>query len=390
MKSWVARLLSLFALLLTFGSQRALASVPAGAAPAIASGLTQMEGPREQDGPSDMPRIANVAIPLVPPELKHMDRGWLQIYYPAVYETEVTELSRISEPFKLLLAKHFGQEVLGRVEVRLAKSAVEMANLAPPEAPPPAYGVGVAYPRLKLIVLSVQDPRSFQAANLPEVYRHELAHVALDDATNGHYMPRWFSEGLAIYQAGEHGFDRQSLLYSAAASRSLIPFDALDHSFSEASPNVSLAYAQSADLVRFMFRDGDQDRFASMIARVRGGSRFDSAVEDAYSTDIRKLDYQWRRDVLSRFDWGSWLTGVGTVVFVGLLVLAYVKKRRQARLKLAQWAAEEEMSDRMVESALARLQRRTEVRNTGEGEPALAPSTARVIVEHEGQTHTLH
>ncbi len=390
MVSWVARLLSLFAFLLTFGTQQALASraeptLSQGAAP----GITRPEAvPLEPDGPSDMPRVHGVAIPAIPAELKHIDRGWLQIYYPGAYETDVTDLVRISEPFKLLLSKHFGQEVLSHVEVRLARTAKEMASFAPREAPPPAYGVGVAYPRLKLVVLSVQDPHTFQAANLPDVYRHELAHVALDDATDGHYMPRWFSEGLAIYQAGEHGFDRQSLLYSAAASRSLIPFDALDQSFGESSPNVSLAYAQSADLIRFMFQGSDQARFSSMIARVRNGSRFDRAVEDAYSTDIRKLDYQWRRDISSRFDWGSWLTGAVTVAFVGLLMLAYVKRRRRARLKLAQWAAEEEMSDRMVESALARLQTPPGTQSDGlEPVPHQGP---KVIVEHEGQTHTLH
>jgi hypothetical protein len=312
------------------------------------------------------------------------------MYYPAAYEAEVAELARISEPFKSLLAKHFGQPILAHVEVRIAKDPVEMARLAPREAPPPAYGVGVAYPRLKLVVLSIQDPRSYQAANLPEVYRHELAHVALDDATDGQFMPRWFAEGLAIYQAGEHGLDRQTLLYSAAASRSLIPFDALDEAFGASSPNVSLAYAQSADLVRFMLQGTDRNRFASMIGRVRNGARFESAVEDAYTTDMRKLDYQWRREVSSRFDWSSWLTGAGTVAFVGLLVLAYLKKRKRSRGKLAQWAAEEQLADRMVESALARLQRHKEARDTGAA-PSLPPvDSVRIAVEHEGRVHTLH
>jgi hypothetical protein len=382
MAALLTRFFGLFALLFALGAEpsRALAAEPPAA--------EARDG--DSDGPTDMPRISGVHIPAVPAEMKHLDRGWLQIHYPAAYEAEVAELARLSEPYKLLLAKHFGQAILSHVEVRIAKDPAEMVRLAPREAPPPAYGVGVAYPRLKLVVLSVQDPRSYQAANLPEVYRHELAHVALDDATDGRFMPRWFAEGLAIYQAGEHGLDRQTLLYSAAARRSLIPFDALDESFGASSPNVSLAYAQSADLVRFMFQGSDQTRFASMIGRVRAGSRFESAVEDAYTTDIRKLDYQWRRDVSSRFDWGSWLTGAGTVAFIGLLVLAYVKKRKRSRGKLAQWAAEEELSDRMVESALARLQRHREARDTGThaGVPPL--DSPRSVVEHEGQVHTLH
>ena len=57
-----------------------------------------------------------------------------------------------------------------------------MARLAPPESPPPKYAVGVAYPALKLVLVSLVDPKSFEGTDLVEVLKHELAHVALEDA----------------------------------------------------------------------------------------------------------------------------------------------------------------------------------------------------------------
>ena len=57
-----------------------------------------------------------------------------------------------------------------------------MAKLAPTGAPPPAYAVGVAYPALRLILLSMVTPDKWLPPDLDAVYTHELSHVALHEA----------------------------------------------------------------------------------------------------------------------------------------------------------------------------------------------------------------
>ena len=47
------------------------------------------------------------------------------------------------------------------------------------------------------------------------MFRHELAHIALQDATLGHHVPRWFNEGFAIHASGESRYLRWKTLENA-------------------------------------------------------------------------------------------------------------------------------------------------------------------------------
>ena len=71
-------------------------------------------------------------------------------------------------------------------------------------APPPAYAVGVAYPALGLVLLTLSAPDTWERPDLDRVFIHELAHVATHRAAGGNGVPRWLDEGIAIHVAGEN------------------------------------------------------------------------------------------------------------------------------------------------------------------------------------------
>jgi hypothetical protein len=385
-RSWHAHLLALlatlFALLL--------------AAPAMADVESALgELPPPDVGIVVQPEAA--ALGDLPDDFQRIEAGWLVLEFPGSVRSRIEPLVREGEELRAKLSDDLGQPVLDRALVRVARDPAQMAGLAPRNAPPFTYASGMAYESLNLVLLSLQAPGTWEAPDLGETFRHELSHLALADAAASHHLPRWFDEGLAIQESGELWFARWKALGEASVARRLIPLAELDRAFPNDGPEVGLAYAESADVVRFLMRGGDRARFGSLVQRVRGGVVFDRALEDAYGTDARTLEYQWREEVTHHFGLIPALTGGGLLwtLIVALTIVAYVKKSRQAKAKLAQWAREEA-------EAQAALVRPTVVRATASPEAPEAPAIpasedaapARVpsvpVVEHEGRWYTLH
>ncbi len=341
--------------------------------------------------PRDAPLLvpaANISIPPLPASYQQRDIGWMTIAYPpSVYE-RVRPLIDEAPGFKARLADALGQPVLAHVEVRIARTVDDMVAMAPREAPPYSYASGIAYAPLHLVILSLTAPSGGEPTDLDSVFRHELFHVALEDAVHGHHVPLWFNEGMAIYESDENRLLRIKTLWDASLSRTVIPLEDLDRGFPSQHYEVSIAYAESADFVRFLLRDQDQLRFTALIERVRGGQPFDRALSDAYDVDLRKLEYQWREDIAKRYTFAPILAS-GSLLWVAalvVLVVGYARKRRRDRATLARWEQEDTL--RMATD-----------RGPSLDAPALAGDPPRILpstppglpkVEHDGSWHTLH
>jgi hypothetical protein len=241
--------------------------------------------------------------------------------------------------------------------------------------------VGVAYSALHLVIISLRDPKTAEAVDLPEVLKHELVHVGLFDATQGHHIPRWFNEGLAVNLSGESHVARLRTLWDATLSKTLIPLDDLDKSFPDDAQKVGIAYAESADFVRFLMRDEDRSRFGSLIERVRKGAPFDRALSDAYADSTRKLEYQWHEELEKRFSFWPMLTGSSMLwaIIMGMLVVAWVRRRRKSKETLARWAKEEAEEDRLRAAVV-------EVA----AETSFLARRSVPTIQHDGEWHTLH
>jgi hypothetical protein len=333
---------------------------------------------------------ASIRLPALPPSYVQKSLGWLSLAYAPSAHERVQPLVDDADAVKDRLSQELGQPVLDRVDVRIARTADEMAMLAPAELPPPAYASGVAYASLHLVILSLTAPVGAEATDLGEVFRHELAHVALEDAVQGHHIPRWFNEGLAVYESGESRTLRVRTLWDATLSRTVVPLSDLDRDFPSEGLQVGVAYAESADFVRFLLRDGDQVRFAGLIDRARKGEPFERALSDAYGTDLRKLEFQWRQEIAKRYSLWPVLFGGSFlwVVAIALAAVGWVKKKRHARAVLARW----EREDAIAAAAAAAHGASNDGFAPSGPEPYGGPAVISVLpkVEHEGDWHTLH
>ncbi len=271
--------------------------------------------------------------------------GAVRWVYPTSAESEVVELKQARQKAWQALGRELGQPLAPELDVRVALNPEQMQALAPKGQRLPGYASGVAFPEQGLILLTFAEPGTFLRPNMRDLLVHELSHVALSRAVDGHPVPRWFSEGVAMHQAGEHSLSRVRTLWEGTLRGDLIPMRELSQRFPSDRDQVDLAYAEAADLVGHML-EGRQgpERFAALIAGLRAGKPFEQVVSTAYHQPIEQLEQQWRTQLLQRFGrWPSILSGL-TVMWVAgalLLVIGYVQVRRRQRITLKRWAIEE-------------------------------------------------
>jgi Peptidase MA superfamily len=408
-RSLWALCLGLFVLLFA-GPHRAEA---AGETPAVRVAETQLnDAPPAGNGawPKDALEVeSGVKMPVAPEGFNTYDGGWLRVAFPASKRHRIQPLIQDADAFRERLRDLFGYDVLNHVVVHVARTTGEMVTLAPEGSPFPQYAEGVAYPGLNLILLTIEPKYPNSAHDLAEVFRHELAHLALNEAVEKQHVPLWLNEGFAIHLSGESSLARMQTLWTATLSETLIPLSHLDRHFPDDIVQTPVAYAESADVVRHLLRTRYSQRFVAMLRRVRGGEPFVRAMSDAYGFEVygvgsNSLEDEWRRDVAKRYSFWPVLFS-GSMVWVGalgLFVVGYYRRRKQQRVTLERWAVEEAAADRQAATVLAArapsAARMHIVLAPKEAAPeAVLPEFKRTTrdvdvpkVEHEGSWHTLH
>jgi hypothetical protein len=379
----------------------------AGAAPGHASAPSS--GAADHDAVL-LPRDAvdageGTTVPAPPEGFNTYDGGWLRLAFPPSKRHRVQPLIVEADAFREQLREVFGYPVLNHVAVHVGRTPGEMAALAPPGSPFPKYAEGVAYPRLGLVLLTIDPKYPNTDHDLGEVFRHELAHLALHEALEGHHVPLWLNEGFAIHLSGESSLARMQTLWTATLAETLMPLGQLDRHFPDDIVQTPIAYAQSADVVRYLLRTRYNQRFVAMLRRVRSGQPFATAMADAYGFEIygvgeNSLEDEWRRDVAKRYSFWPVLFS-GSMVWIGalgLFVVGYYRRRKQQRVTLDRWAVEEaaERPNAPTQAPTGRMHIVLAPKE-GSAEATILPEFKKPSrdldvpkVEHEGSWHTLH
>jgi hypothetical protein len=406
----VSRFLVLLLTLLLFGgSARALDEGPAqrertghtelsGPSPGAVEPPRVEPAPRETPSPGDAPHLgeSDLRIPPVAAGFSTYDGGWIRLTYHPSSRERIEPLIVAADEAKRDLEDWLGRPVLGKVRVDVARTPGEMETLAPRGAPYPEYASGVAYSELGLVLLTL-TPRHQENFELVQVFRHELAHIALHDAVGNHPIPRWFNEGFAVMASGETSFERMWALSSATISDRLLPLSQVERSFPNDESKASIAYAEASDVVRFLVRREDRHRFRSLVRELSAGRSLDMAAREAYGVDLVTLEHEWREDVAKRYTFWPVLFS-GTAIWAGVLglfVWGWRKRRARSQQTLARWARDEAREDQLrrlddngrIHIVLQRAPAETVTT------PLPAPSQAEIEVprvQHEGTWHTLH
>ena len=278
-------------------------------------------------------------------------RGRVTVYAERGLESTARDLAESAEAAMVRISADLVDLPVPRtIEVRLVRESRDLAEVAPQGRGAPAWAIGVAYPDLGII--SIATRRNSAVVDPLSTLKHELGHIALGVAL-GKLAPHWLHEGFAYQHSGEWSWDRAEALAGMAWFGGVVELDQLDNSFPAEELPAHRAYAQSYDFVGFLSRrgrwedkndDGDRWPFRRFLTEIRRTGNLDLAAKTAFGKPMHELFGEWRSDLTNRY----MLMPIGLlglaiwIMCAMLLVLAFLRRRRQNRKRIAQWDLEEQ------------------------------------------------
>jgi hypothetical protein len=151
---------------------------------------------------------------------------------------------------------------------------------------------GEAIPILNEAFISVTD------SNDTTLYRdmpHELTHLVFHQLTaNGQQVPTWFDEGLAVYNQFYHEPEMKATFEEALMQQSLLRLSTISLGFPADANSAYLAYAQSWQLVSYMYSTFGKLKMQKFIRNMNNPELdFNSDLQGTLGVDEANLENQW-------------------------------------------------------------------------------------------------
>ena len=218
----------------------------------------------------------------------------------------------------------------------------------------PEWGSAIAFPEQRTIIMQGRAAGS-DAGDPLVVLRHELAHLALDEAL-GDLPPRWFHEGYASVAAGEWG--RQEVLATSVALllRGMPSLDSLDRSFEGGSQRADAAYALAHRAVEELAALDPERGLTLFFTYWRETRSMEIAIRRAFGVTQAQFEERWRSR--TRRQYGALAIAadlsVAAAILMTIVVPLYMARRRRDRRRLEAMRAADAAADRVErERALA-------------------------------------
>lgn len=220
-----------------------------------------------------------------------------------------------------------------RVLLAIAPDGARFRAWAGPAAP--EWGAALAFPESRRIILQGRRAGS-DAGNPLEVFRHELAHLALHEVM-GDRPPRWFDEGYASVAAREWGREDVLAANVALALRGTPSLDELDAQFEGGAVAAQSAYALSYRAVSELAALDPQRGLTLLFAYWRDGRTLDAAIRQAFGITLAGFEREFQRRTRQRYGGLALFADISlaTVVLLVLVVPFVLARRARDRRRMA-------------------------------------------------------
>jgi hypothetical protein len=202
----------------------------------------------------------------------------------------------------------FGQVVLGKVESELQSISHNLGgglqhsislwvyantNDFDQSLPPNVHEWvgGIAFPGVfeASVVVQAADDDTLQR-DMP----HELTHLVFHQLIAPDITPTWFDEGLAVYNQIYHESDMLVRFKTALYDHNLLHLNTIAHSFPADADQAYLAYAQSWQLVTYMYQTFGLPKMTALVHDMDNPNQnFDADMRQALGLDVAHLENQW-------------------------------------------------------------------------------------------------
>ncbi len=152
---------------------------------------------------------------------------------------------------------------------------------------------GEAEPWLNEAFISVEDSND---NTLVRDMPHELTHLVFHQLiAQGPSAPTWFDEGMAVYNQLYHEPEMKFRFEQALTNHSLLRLDSLAQNFPAESDKAYLAYAQSWQLLDYMYSTFGQPKMSLLIKHMHDpANNFNHDLTASIGEDQIHLENQWR------------------------------------------------------------------------------------------------
>lgn len=220
----------------------------------------------------------------------------------------------------------------------------------------PEWGAAIAFPAQRTIIMQGRTAGS-DAGDPLVVLRHELAHLALDEAL-GDLPPRWFHEGYASVAAGEWGREEVLATSVALLMRGMPTLDSLDATFGGGASRADAAYALAHRAVAELAALDPERGLTLFFQYWRETRSLEVSMRRAFGVTQAQFEARWRRR--TRRQYGALAIAADLSLAAALLMIIvvplYMSRRRRDRRRLEAMRAADAAAERAArESALAAL-----------------------------------
>jgi len=180
---------------------------------------------------------------------------------------------------------------------------------------------GQAHPETGVIVIAVTSQDGYGTQMMRDI-PHEITHLLICQTVSRdayHYVPEWLDEGLAAANETLPNSVRTIAMEKAQISGDLIPLSDLCVPFPPDPQVTTLAYAQSASIVKFIRDRYGAEGIRSLLKAYAQGASCSTGVEQSLGLSLSGLEMTWEASITPNAEWKIWLNRGG--FFIGLLGL---------------------------------------------------------------------
>jgi hypothetical protein len=151
---------------------------------------------------------------------------------------------------------------------------------------------GVAFPTFNfasIVVQSISDETVVR--DMPHELTHLMFHQLISDSLD---VPRWFDEGMAVYNQLYHESEMNLRFELALKKHNLLRLNAIAREFPADSDQAYLAYAESWNLLTYMYNTFGVAKMAGFIKAMNNPAQdFDTDMTQALGEDSLHLENNW-------------------------------------------------------------------------------------------------
>jgi hypothetical protein len=254
-------------------------------------------------------------------------------------------IAAASEKLREKIVADVGYAPMEKTHITLAPTLEDFQKAQPGLKQIPLWAAAVAYPEHNLII--IRSPRAVKGGRIDysSVFVHEYTHIVLGRALQHRDVPRFLSEGIAMYESSEWHLSRMAVLTKAALTDRIIPLQQLTHKFPDDMADAELAYAQSFMFISFLINRFGRESFQQFIRDYSHSGDLKHSLQKMTGMHLLTLEKEWIDYVKLRVSWIPLITSATTLWFLATLVFiyGYFRKRRRAAATLKIWEEQEKM-----------------------------------------------